>query len=312
MRAARIHRFGPPEVIALEDVAVPVPAAGEVLVRVAAAGVGPWDGWVRAGKSALPQPLPLTLGADIAGTVEAIGAGVSGLSIGEAVFGVSNARFTGGYAEYAAASAAMIAHKPKIQGFPEAAALPVVAVTAWQMLFEQARLAPGQTVLVLGAAGNVGRLAIQLAHNHGLHVIAAAAMADADTLRGLGADTVIDIYAAFERAAAPVDAVLDLVGGAIQERSFAALKRGGVLVSSVSAPDRAKADDYDVRANFFLVDVNTATLARLAAIIDAGNLSAAVGRVLPLSDVIAAHEMLEGTRQRPKGKIVLDTTPGRD
>jgi len=113
MRAARIHSFGSPEVIVLEEMPKPVPAAGEVLVRIKAAGVGPWDGLIRTGKSALPQPLPLTLGSDIAGTVEAMGAGVSGLSVGDAVFGVSNARFTDGYAEYAAASAGMIARKPR-------------------------------------------------------------------------------------------------------------------------------------------------------------------------------------------------------
>jgi NADPH:quinone reductase-like Zn-dependent oxidoreductase len=307
MRAARIHSFGSPEVIVLEEMPKPLPAAGEVLVRIKAAGVGPWDGLIRAGKSALPQPLPLTLGSDIAGTVEAMGAGVSGLSVGDAVFGVSNARFTDGYAEYAAASAGMIARKPRTLGFPEAASMPVIAVTAWQMLFEQARLTCGQTVLVHGAAGNVGRFAVQLARRQGLHVLATASATDIDELRRLGANDVIDFRSTeFERTVAPVDSVLDLVGADVQGRSFSVLKPGGVLVSAVSSPDQDKSRDHDVRASFILVAVNSATLARLAAMTDAGELTASVGCILPFAEVRTAHEMLEGLRPHPKGKIVLD------
>jgi NADPH:quinone reductase-like Zn-dependent oxidoreductase len=148
VKANRIHRFGSPEVIVLEPIERPVAGAGEVLVRVEAAGVGPWDAWIRAGKSVLPQPLPLTLGSDLSGVVAAVGAGVSGLAVGDEIFGVTNGRFTGGYAEYAVASAGMVARKPRRLSHVEAAALPVIAVTAWQMLFDHARVAPGQTVLV--------------------------------------------------------------------------------------------------------------------------------------------------------------------
>ena len=112
MKACRVHQFGAPDVISFEDIDRPQPGSGEVLVRVAAAGVGPWDGWIRAGKSALPQPLPLTLGSDLSGVVEAIGSDVDAFAIGEAVFGVTNAQFTGAYAEFAIASANMIARKP--------------------------------------------------------------------------------------------------------------------------------------------------------------------------------------------------------
>ena len=145
MNAMRVREFGPPEAIVQESIAIPPPEADEALVRVHAAGVGPWDGWIRSGKSVLPQPLPLTLGSDIAGVVEKIGKDVSGFSPGDEVYGVTNSRFTGGYAERAACKSAMIASKPHNLTFVEAASAPVVAVTAWQMLFDEAKLTAGQT-----------------------------------------------------------------------------------------------------------------------------------------------------------------------
>ena len=132
MLAWRVHKFGPPEAMILERVPRPDPGPGEVLVDVHAAGVGPWDGWIRAGKSALPQPLPLTLGSDLSGTVAAVGSGISELAVGDQVFGVTNTQFLGAYAEYAVASAGMLAKKPGSLSYAEAASVPVVAVTAWQ------------------------------------------------------------------------------------------------------------------------------------------------------------------------------------
>ncbi len=306
MKANRIHQFGPPEVITFEDVARPVPGEGEVLVRVKAAGVGPWDAWVRAGKSALPQPLPLTLGSDLSGIVEAIGPEMPESWLGVDVYGVTNARFTGAHADYAFAAAAMIARKPQRLSYIEAASVPVVAVTAWQMLFEHARVAPGQRVLVHGGAGNVGAYAVQMARQAGARVIATAAADDIDYVRRLGADEVIDFRSArFEDVAGSVDAVIDTVGAAVQERSFDVLKRGGVLVSSVSQPDPVKAERSGVRAVFFLVNVTAESLRRIAEMIDAGELMTAVGAVLPLAEARQAHEMLEGLRPRPRGKIVL-------
>ena len=138
MKAAQIHRFGPPEVITLEDIPRPEPEAGEVLVRVHAAGVGLWDAWIRAGQSALPQPLPLTLGSDLSGTVEAVGPGIAAFAPGDAVFGVTNPHFIGAYAEFAIASAGMVSRKPDDLSDIDAASVPVVAVTAQQALFEKA------------------------------------------------------------------------------------------------------------------------------------------------------------------------------
>jgi NADPH:quinone reductase-like Zn-dependent oxidoreductase len=279
MKAARVHQYGPPGAITLEDLPIPVAGPGEVLVRVHAAGVGPWDGWVRAGKSVLPQPLPLTLGSDLSGVIAAVGDGVGEFAPGDEVFGVTNPRFTGAYAEYAVAAAGMIARKPASLTHVQAASVPVVAVTAWQALFEEARLERGASVLIYGAAGNVGGYAVQLAHMAGLHV---AATADGK-----------------------VDAVIDLVGGETQTRSFSVLKAGGHLVSAVSAPDPETAKARGVTAHFFLVKVTTGHLNRIAALIDEGRLRTNVGTVLPLGAAREAHEMLDGVRPRSGGKIVL-------
>ncbi|MFL5288956.1 MAG: NADP-dependent oxidoreductase [Rhodopila sp.] len=306
IKAVRVHNFGPPDVIALEAIERPTPGPGEVLVRVAAAGVGPWDAWIRAGKSVLPQPLPLTLGSDLSGVVAACGSGVAPFKPGDAVFGVTNAQFTGAQAEYAVARADMIAAKPANLPDVDAAALPVVAVTAWQALFEQAGLTRGQTVLIQGAAGNVGALAVQLARAAGLTVIGTASDRDLDYVRCRGASTVINYRAErFEDWATGVDAVIDLVGGETQARSFAVLKPGGALVSAVSAPDQALAAQHGVKAAFFLVQVTTERLQSISKLVEAGTMRTSVGAVLPLASARLAHEMLEGTRPRPRGKIVL-------
>lgn len=306
MKAARVHQYGPPSAITLEDLPIPVPGPGEVLVRVHAAGVGPWDGWIRAGKSALPQPLPLTLGSDFSGVIAAVGTGVAAFASGDEVFGVTNPRFTGAYAEYAIAAAGMIARKPRSLTHVDAASVPVVAVTAWQALFDEARLARGASVLIHGAAGNVGAYAVQLAHASRLRVTATAFPSHIAYVRSLGADHVIDVESErFEDAAGKVDAVVDLVGGETQTRSFSVLKPGGHLVSAVSAPDPQLAIVGGVSARFFLVKVATDSLNRIAALIDDGKLRTNVATVLPLAAAREAHEMLDGVRPRPRGKIVL-------
>lgn len=307
MRAARVHRYGAPDVIEIEDVEEPRPGEGEVLVRVQAAGVGPWDAWIRAGKSVLPQPLPLTLGADLSGVVEAVGPGVTGLAPGDAIYGVTNERFVGAYAELAVVRAAMIARKPDRIDHVQAASVPVVAVTALQMLFDHAGVRPGQRVLVHGAGGNVGAYAVQLAHQAGAHVIGTV-VKDGGPVRSLGADAVIDHSVRFENAIAPVHAVIDLVGGEVQQRSFSVLEPGGALISAVSQPDPAEGARRGVRARFMLVDVGSAALARIATMIDAGKLATRVGPVLPLAAARVAHELMEGSRPRPPGKIVLETS----
>ena len=308
MTACRVHQFGGPEAISLERIERPVPAQGEVLVRVRAAGVGPWDGWIRAGDSVLPQPLPLTLGSDLSGVVEAIGPGVTALQLGDAVFGVTNPQFVGAYAEFAVVSADMITRRPARLDDIDAASLPVIATTALEAI-ERAGPLAGRTVVVHGAAGCVGALAVQLARRAGAHVIATAGGRDLEYVRGLGADVAVDYRTErFEDVAHNVDAVLDFVGGETQRRSFAVLRRGGKLVSAVSEPDQALAGEAGVTAGFFLVQVTTARLTMIAKLIGAGALMTDVGAVLPLASVRRAHEMLDGTRTRVRGKIVLQVS----
>jgi NADPH:quinone reductase-like Zn-dependent oxidoreductase len=304
MIAMRVHEFGPPEAIVRESVPVPQPGPDEVLVRVKASGVGPWDGWIRSGKSVLPQPLPLTLGSDIAGIVESVGGEGTGLAPGDEVYGVTNARFTGGYAEYAACKAAMIARKPANLNFAEAASAPVVAVTAWQMLFDEARLEAGQTALIQGAAGSVGRYAVGLAVAAGIRVIASGREGQLDTLRDLGAQEAIESsdLGLFEGVA---DAAIDLVGGPSQLQLLAGVKPGGAFVTAVPRPPVEEAGRRNVRASFMLVRVETPYLDELTARFEDGRIKPQVGTILPLSEARSAHEMLEGTRPGRPGKIVL-------
>jgi NADPH:quinone reductase-like Zn-dependent oxidoreductase len=307
MRAARIHRFGPPEVIGIDEVPCPRPGPGEVLVRVAYAGVGPWDAWIREGKSVVQPSLPLTLGADLSGIVEATGPGVATFAGGEAVYGVTNPEFIGSHAEFALVKAEMIARKPASLSFREAASVPVVAVTAWQMLFDYAGAISGQTVLILGAGGNVGAYAVQFAARAGLEVIATAGASDTAYARSLGAGTVIDYRTdRFEEIAPKVDIVLDMVGGETAARSLRIIRSGGILVSAVSQPP---AHAEDIRAVFFLVEVTTERLDRITRLFDDRALRPRVGSVLPLAQARDAHDMLAGAPHQP-GKIVLAVNEG--
>jgi NADPH:quinone reductase-like Zn-dependent oxidoreductase len=252
MKAWRVHQFGPPEAMVFDTVPTPVPGPNEVLIRIHAAGVGPWDGWIREGRGASPEPVPFTLGSDLAGEVVVVGSDVSGMTVGSQVFGVTNSRFLGAYAEYAVASVGMLAMKPKSLTYVEAASVPVVAVTGWQALFYEASLEAGQTVVIHGAAGNVGAYAVQLARRAHLCSIATAGSEDIGYVRSLGADRVVDFRTErFEDEIRNADAVLDLVGGEVQERSFQVLRPGGKLISAVLEPDRTLAQRYGVTARFF-------------------------------------------------------------
>jgi len=304
MKAARVLRFGPPDVIENDDLPRPEPAAGQLLVRVRAAGVGNWDALVRQGK--IPnESLPLTLGYELSGIVEGLGAQVSGFSLGDEVYGATNEQLTGAYAEYALPSARMMAQKPKALTFVEAASAPIVAVTSWQMLFDYAQVTAGQTVLIHGAAGNVGAYAVQLARQAGLHVVATAGSANLEYVRRLGAEKVVDYKKErFEDSVTGVDVVLDTVGGDTQQRSLQVLKPGGILVSVVSPVPEAAQKHYGIRAAYFYVDVTTARLNKIAELLDNGKLLTEVGTVLPLEEARIAHEMLEGAPHK-RGKIVL-------
>lgn len=309
MRAGIIRKFGPPSEIVVAEMARPQPSDREVLVRIKAAGVGPWDALVREGKSVTSPPLPLILGSDLAGVVEAVGSNVSNASQfrpGDEVFGVANEQFSGGYAEYAAAPATMLAHKPTSLNYFEAASAPIVAVTAYQMLFEYGHLAAGQTVLVHGGAGSVGAYAVQLARNAGAHVIATAGARDIEYVRGLGAEQIIDYRAGrFEDEINPVDVVIDTVGGETRQRSLRVVAPDGILVSSASPiPDDIQSR-LGAKAVFFIVEVNTSRLDKIRELFESGKLRADVGTILPLNEAKRAHEMLAGA-PHARGKIVLN------
>jgi len=274
------------------------------VIRVAAAGVGPWDALIREGKARVTTALPFTLGSEVSGTVEQVGAGVTSFQVDDRVYGATNPQFIGAYTECAVASADMVAPAPRSLNDIEAASAPVVAVTAWQMLFEYADATRGQTVLVHGGAGNVGAYAVQLARGAGLRVIATSSARDADFVRDLGAETVVDYKVSkFEDVVSGVDIVLDTVGGDTRTRSAKVLRPGGILVSIVT-PFPTTRTVPGIRTAFFLADVTTPRLNALTSLFDRGELKPQVGSVVPLEEARLAHQMLDGA-PHARGKIVL-------
>jgi NADPH:quinone reductase-like Zn-dependent oxidoreductase len=301
MHAIGIREFGGIDQIV--DLGLPVhsPSGEEVLVRVHAAGVGPWDALIREGKSGVAPKPPLVLGSDISGVVERVGSDVTHVAPGDEVFGVTNDTFTGAYAEHALAKGECVHRKPTRLSHVQAASVPVIATTAWVMLFEHAKVAAGQRVLVLGAAGNVGAYAVQLATRAGAEVFG---VGHADTLaaiRALGASHAVDVNEPLPAA----DVVIDTIGGETLTRSLDAVVPGGIVVSSVQPPDAAGAKAHGVRTAFFIVAVRRDALRLLTERIDAGQLLTNVGEVLPLAKARDAHEMLAGTREHARGQIVL-------
>ncbi len=305
MRAIRVHESGGIDTLRLDEIPRPVPGAGEVLVAVKAAGVGPWDRLVREGQSGLGQVLPLTLGSDISGTVAALGAGIDVFALGEAVYGATNDRFVGGYAEYALVEAGKVARKSAALDFITAAGLPVVAVTAWQMLFEYARIESGEIILVRGAAGSVGACATQMAKEAGASVYGTARPRDIERVRALGAEPVVEGNpVGAQLASRSLDAIIDTIGGDALESTCKALRPNGIIVSVVRPPDEACFQSRGVRAAYFIVDVTRDRLDRISAMVLRGTLNLPVGEVLDLADAKIAHRMLDGAPHKP-GKIVL-------
>jgi NADPH:quinone reductase-like Zn-dependent oxidoreductase len=301
IKAVRIHAFGGVETLCFEDVLPPEPGPNEVLVRVHAAGVNPFDWKVREGQLG-PLPLPRTLGSDFSGMVEALGPGVTDFFVGQSVFGHSG--YGGAFAELVAAPVSGVAPKPPSVDDIEAAATPLCALTAWQALFEMANIQAGQRILIHGAAGGVGMFAVQLALRCGASVIATASGRNLSFLRKLGAQQVIDhATARFEDDVKRVDVVLDLVGGETQDRSWKVLKNGGRLVSTVSKPSEQKAFLCGVRAWKIQMKTRADELILMGDLIANGEIKVMVDKVLPL---YCAPEALEMSRSgHVRGKIVL-------
>ncbi len=306
MKAVRIHSYGGPEVSVYEDAPRPEPAADEVLIRIRAAAVNPVDWMIRNGygKEWWPHQMPLTLGCEYAGVVESVGAAVTSVKPGDEVYGYINLVKNGAYAEYAVAKEAEVAHKPKSLNFETASAVPVAALTSWQALFGIAKLSAGQKVLIHAAAGGVGSVAVQLAKAKGAYVIGTASAHNADFLRQIGVDEVIDYTATrFEDVARDVDVVFDTIGGETQERSYSVLKPGGFLVSTVSPPSQDLGKTHGVNVGMVQAQPDAAQLAEVAAMVDAGKIKPSVETVLPLAEFQRAHELSQSGRTR--GKIVL-------
>jgi NADPH:quinone reductase-like Zn-dependent oxidoreductase len=306
MKAIRIHNYGGPEILQYEDVPRPQPQAGEVLVRVHAAGVNPIDWKVREGhmKDFWHHKLPLILGWDLSGVVEELGRGASRFKIGAEVYSVPDPTRNGAYADYIVVRESELALKPNSLHHIRAAAVPLAALTAWQSLFDTAQLQPGQRVLIHGAAGGVGHFAVQLAKWKGAYVFATASTKNQELLRELGADETIDYTRQrFEDVARKIDIVLDPVGGDTQERSWQVLKKGGLLLSVVEPPSADKAKALGIQAAFVASHPNGAELAKIAELIDAGHLKPIVNRILPLSEARRAHELSQTGHTH--GKIVL-------
>jgi NADPH:quinone reductase-like Zn-dependent oxidoreductase len=306
MKAIRIHNYGGPEVLQYEDAPRPKPQAGEVLVRVHAAGVNPIDWKVREGhmKDFWPHKFPLILGWDLSGVVEELGRGVSRFKIGDEVYSVPDSTRNGAYADYIVVRESELALKPNSLHHIRAAALPLAAVTAWQALFDAGELASGQRMLIHGGSGGVGHVAVQLAKWKGAYVFATASTKNQELLRELGVDEPIDYSEQrFEDVARDVDLVLDLIGGETQERSWSVLKKGGVLLSLVQPPSVEKAKALGVRAAFVAGHPSGAQLAEIAKLIDSGELKPVIDRILPLSEARRAHELSQSGHTH--GKIVL-------
>jgi NADPH:quinone reductase-like Zn-dependent oxidoreductase len=303
MKAVRIHAYGHSDQVQLEDVAIPSPGTGEVLVRIHAVGVNPIDWKIREGllAKAAPRALPFTLGQDFAGKVISLGEAVAGIEASDTVYGFAN----GAYAEYAVVSPSMIASKPRTVHDTTAAALPTPGLTALQTVRDVIQPRQGQTVLIHGAAGGVGSLATQLCLSRGTRVIATAASRDAAYLHDLGVAEMIDYHTErFEDRVKQVDAVIDLVGRDTLARSLAVLRKGGVVATTVGPLDPAATTRHGVRAVHIVMQKNAADLEQLARLVDDGVVRPARVRVMSLAEARAAQDLSQSGRS--PDKLVLE------
>jgi len=304
MKAIQVKDYGAAGELRLVDAERPVAGAGEVLVRVHAASVNPVDKVLRAGfmKAMVPLSFPWTPGLDVSGVVESVGADVKAFVAGDDVFGKTEVPKCGTYAEYAVVSATGLVKKPRSIDHVHAAAIPLAALTAWQGLFTALELTPGQTVLVLGAAGGVGTFAVQLAKWKGARVVAAGRAAHEAHAKKLGADVFVDTAKGLS-AAGQVDAVLDLIGGDVAQKAWAQLKQGGAFASAMGPPSADEAKAKGARAATVFTTTHAQQLSDIAALVDKGTVTSVVSKTLSLASAKEAHELLEA--RGFVGKIVL-------
>jgi NADPH:quinone reductase-like Zn-dependent oxidoreductase len=297
MRAVLIHQTGGLDVLSLEDVESPEPDDGQVLIKVRAISVNPIDWKQRRGLK--PKQLPAILGSDVAGTIERSRA--EGFAEGDEVFGFAA---SGAYAELATANVAMIAKKPAGVSFERAAALPVAGLTAWQALFDQGRLQRGQTALIAGAAGGVGHLAVQFAKHAGARAIGTGSSRNREFVLGLGADGYVD-YTSQDVAESvrDIDVAFDTVGGETTQLLLATVRDAGALVTIAGTPPQQAAAQRGVRAELLVMSPSARQLARIAELVETGEVRVEIAERLPLAEVQRAHALSESGHTR--GKIVL-------
>jgi NADPH:quinone reductase-like Zn-dependent oxidoreductase len=302
MKAIRIHQFGDANTLKLEDAPNISIVDDQLLVRVRAAGVNPIDWKIRQGymKDVMPTQFPLTIGQDFAGEVVDKGKSITQFTKGDRVFGFAE----GSYAEYAAAQASRVAKIPGGMDFATAAALPTAGLTALQIIRDFVGAKPGMTILIHGAAGGVGSFASQIAKNSGARVIGTATGSDIEYLKSIGVDEVIDYKRErFEDNVRNMDAVVDLVGGDTNARSYGVVKRGGVLVSTVQPPDEAAAQRAGIRAQHIVMKRSSADLFELAQLVAKGAVKPRMDKTMSLGEAKEAQQLSE--TGKTDGKVIL-------
>ena len=304
MKAVRIHEFGGPDRVQIEEVATPKVTRGQALVRIHAAGVNPVDWMVR---EHIYNPkgadrVPLTLGQDFAGVIEKIGSGSkSSLREGDEVFG----EVFGSFAEYALVPLKDLVKKPRSLDFKVAASLPMPALTAWQAIIDTAEAKPGMRFLIHGASGGVGSFAAQFARWKDAEVAATASEPSFDFLRSIGVDPIIDYKRErFEEKLRDVDVVLDPLGGETQARSWKVLKRGGMLINLIEDIDEEAARQAGVRTVDFGMEYDVEDLEQIAALVESGKIRPHISKVLPLDQAKQAMDLNQ--QGKSHGKIVLE------
>src|SRR5438128_3821183 len=311
MKAIVVHNYGGPEVLKYEDTQRPEPKDDQLLIRVIAAGVNPVDGMIRSGMFAKEgsRAFPIILGGDIAGVVENVGSKVTKFKAGEPVYAYVSLDNSGGYAQYAVVTEREAAPKPKSLTYVEAAAVPIVALTAWQALIDTAKLKAGQTVLIHGGSGGVGSFAIQIAKAHGAKVIATASTAHQSLLKQLGVDQAIDYTTTkFEDVVKDVDVVLNCVRADALGRSYGVVKQGGIIVSITDEPDQTECTKHGIRGSRLGANPDAKVLEELTKLIEARKMTPIVSQTFPLAGASKAHQQIE--THHTLGKIVLKVAEG--
>ena len=308
MKAVQINDFGGRNVLMLNDIAIPTPADNEILIKVKSASVNPVDWKIREGylQPMLNHLLPLTLGWDVSGEVAAIGKNVDNLKVGDAVYSRPDITKNGSYAEYQTVAADEAAIKPNSLTWQEAAGVPLAALTAWQSLYEFAKLEAGERVLIHAGSGAVGQFAIQLAKLRGAYVYTTTSSRNTELVKSLGADQTIDYNKEDFSELKDIDVVFDTIGGDTQANSWKTLKKGGRLVSVTENPDQAIATKHGVSASFCFVQPNREQLEKLAELADAGKLKVNIDSEFKLDQVAEAHDRSE--TGRAQGKIIINVS----